>query len=61
MKCIMFISHLWNKKLFDSVQNGFREFISLLICICVDGIVLPPVLIYKNVSNDLQNTWLEGF
>ena len=61
MKCIVFISHLQNKKLFDLVQDGSREFNFLLVCICVDGIVLLLVLIYENVSNDLQNIWLEDF
>ena len=55
MKHIVFINHLQNKKLLDSTQNGSKEFIFLLICIYVDGIVLLLILIYKNISNDLQN------
>ena len=42
-----------------SQQDGNREFISLLACICADGTALPPALIYKGASNDLQSTWLE--
>ena len=61
MKCIIFINHLQNKKLLNSTQNGSKEFIFLLTCIYVDGIVLPPTLIYKNTSNDLQNIWLKDF
>lgn len=40
-------------------QDGSREFISLLACICADGSVLPPALIYEGASNDLQSTWVE--
>ena len=61
MKCIVFIGYLRNKKLFGSAQDGFREFIFLLVCICVDGTALPLVLIYENISNDLQDIWLEDF
>ena len=37
------------------MQNGSKKFIFLLIYICTNGIALLPVLIYENISNDLQN------
>ena len=40
-------------------QDGSREFISLLVSICADGTRIPPALIYKGVSGDLQDTWLD--
>jgi hypothetical protein len=40
-------------------QDGSREFISLLACICADGTHLPPALIYKGESHDLQVSWVE--
>ena len=40
-------------------QDGSREFISLLACVCADGTALPPVLIYQGASNDLQNSWIQ--
>jgi hypothetical protein len=40
-------------------QDGSREFISLLASICADGTALPPALIYKETSEDLQDTWLK--
>jgi hypothetical protein len=43
--------HVW--------QDGSREFISLLACICADGSHLPPSLIYKGISHDLQDSWVE--
>jgi hypothetical protein len=36
-----------------------REFITLLACICADGTKLPPSLIYKGESHDLQDSWLD--
>jgi DDE superfamily endonuclease len=53
------------KQLYDSgritaaKQDGSREFISLLASICADGTTLPPALIYKGASGDLQDTWME--
>jgi DDE superfamily endonuclease len=40
-------------------QDGSREFISLLAGICAIGKALPPALIYKGLSGDLQSTWVE--
>ena len=37
-------------------QDENREFISLLVYVCTDGSVLPSVLIYQDVSNDLQSS-----
>jgi hypothetical protein len=34
-------------------QDGSREFISLLACICADGSALPSALIYQGASHDL--------
>jgi hypothetical protein len=42
-----------------SKQDGSREFITLLACICADGTTLPPALIYQGESHDLQDTWVE--
>jgi len=40
-------------------QDGSREFISLLACICADGSFLPPSLIYQGTSHDLQDSWVD--
>ena len=34
-------------------QDGNREFISLLVYICADGLILPPALIYSKKSETL--------
>jgi len=40
-------------------QDGNREFISLLACVSAIGIALPPALLYKGESGDLQDGWLQ--
>lgn len=48
-----------NGRVRSAQQDGSREFISLLACVCADGTTLPPALIYKGASNDLQDSWLD--
>jgi hypothetical protein len=54
-----------SKEAFDSgrvrqaVQDGSCEFISLLACVSAVGKRLPPALIYKGESSDLQDSWVE--
>jgi hypothetical protein len=43
----------------QSAYDGSREFITLIACISALGIAIPPVLLYKGVSRDLQDTWVE--
>jgi hypothetical protein len=42
-------------------QDGSREFVSLLACVSAAGRALPPALIYKGSSRDIQDTWLEDW
>jgi len=42
-------------------QDGSREWITVAATICADGTRLPPALIYKAVSGNLQDTWLNDF
>src|SRR4051812_37528704 len=48
-------------RIVSASQDGSREFISLLACICADGTAIPPALIYQGTSGDTQDTWLEDF
>ena len=50
-----------NGRVTHASQDGNKEFISLLACVGADGTVLPPALIYKGSSGDLQDTWLEDW
>jgi len=38
---------------------GNREFISCLVCVSVIGKWIPPVLVYKGLSNDLRDIWVK--
>ena len=48
-------------KLAGAAQDGNREWITVLACICADGTALSPSLIYQAVSGNLQDTWLQDF
>jgi hypothetical protein len=43
----------------QSVQDGNREFITLIACVCALGNAIPPTLLYKGKSRDLQDTWVD--
>ena len=43
----------------QAAQDGSREFITLLACICADGTYIPPALIYQGTSHDLLDTWMD--
>ncbi|EDN05269.1 predicted protein [Histoplasma mississippiense (nom. inval.)] len=61
LKRIVSIEALKRKHTIGAVQDGSREFISLLAGICADGTTIPPALIYRGESRDMQDTWLEDF
>jgi hypothetical protein len=43
------------------IQDGSREWITLLACICADGSHLEPALIYQSASGSIQDSWLQAF
>jgi hypothetical protein len=43
------------------IQDGNRDWITLIACICADGSHLDPSLIYQGQSGSIQNSWLQGF
>jgi Skp family chaperone for outer membrane proteins len=43
----------------QATHDGNREFLTLIACISALGIAIPPVLLYKGSSRDLQDTWVE--
>jgi hypothetical protein len=61
VKQIIALDHLRKKKLLSASQDGNREFIFLLACICADGTALPQALIYQGESGDMQDSWLQNF
>ena len=56
----IFSKRLFKKKQFQQqLQDGNREWISLLACVCADGTALPPGLIYPADSKNIQDVWVE--
>lgn len=49
------------QKLLGTSQDGSRELITFIAAICASGSSLPPALIYKSVSGDLQDSWLQEY
>jgi hypothetical protein len=43
-------------RIMGASQDRSREFLTLLACICADRTKLPPALIYKGDSHDLQDS-----
>jgi hypothetical protein len=43
------------------IQDGSREWITLLACICADGSHIEPSLIYQSASSTIQDSWLQAF
>ena len=48
-------------KLKHVIQDGNREWITTIACICADGSALSPALIYQAASGNIQDTWLQDF
>lgn len=60
-KRIFNLQHYASGKLLGSGEDGNREWITLIACICVDGESLPPAIIYSATTGNLQTSWLEDF
>jgi hypothetical protein len=43
------------------IQDGNREWITCIACICADGSSLSPSLIYQAASGRVQDSWLQDF
>jgi hypothetical protein len=59
LKRIVAANSIKDGRILGVTQDGSREFITLLACISAIGKALPPALIYKGASHDLQSSWVE--
>jgi hypothetical protein len=51
----IFSKRMWNKKeVRASLQDGSREFLTLLACCCADGSSLPPGLVYAAAEGAIR-------
>ena len=50
---------LYGKKQFkQSLQDGNREWVTLMACICANGIALPPGIVYAAARRAVQASWV---
>jgi hypothetical protein len=55
----VFTKAIWaSKEPTAAIQDGNKEWITLLICVCASGEALPPALIYEGKSG-LQSGWID--
>jgi hypothetical protein len=55
----VFSRHQWEaKQVTSAVQDGSREWTTLLAAICADGEVLPPGIVYASANSTIQSSWV---
>jgi transposase-like protein len=56
----LFSRTLWEQGgIKTNMQDGNREWITTVACICADGTALPPVIIFASNNSTLQSTWVK--
>jgi hypothetical protein len=56
----IFSKRMWDKgEVRASLQDGSREFLTLLACCCADGSYLPLGLIYAAAKGSIRLSWVE--
>jgi hypothetical protein len=56
----VFSKSVWVKKgVRAPIQDGNREWITLLACVCADGSALPPSIIYQAKNGAIRDTWVD--
>jgi len=48
-------------KLLAAVQDGSRDWLTVVATICADGTALAPLLIYQSEAGTVQDSWLKDF
>jgi hypothetical protein len=48
-----------NQRIIGNVQDGSREWITIIATICADRTALPPSLIYMAKTGDIQDSWVQ--
>jgi hypothetical protein len=56
----VFSKALWaSGEIKAAIQDGNREWVTLLACVCASGEVLPPAIIYKGTAG-IQSSWVDA-
>ncbi|KAF7564382.1 uncharacterized protein PtrM4_152110 [Pyrenophora tritici-repentis] len=57
---------VFDKRIYDrrgvtaAIQDGSREWVTVLACICSDGTALSPSLIFQSTAGALKSAWVEA-
>ena len=55
----VFSKRMWVRKEVKAlIQDGNREWITVLACVCADGSALPPGIIYQATNGAIRDTWV---
>jgi hypothetical protein len=58
----IFTQRTWEERgIKQMIEDGNREWVTVIGCICADGTWHPPTCIYKGTSGYLRENWIEGF
>ena len=53
----VFSRRMWEKKEVRALmQDGNRAWVTLIACVCGDGLALPPGLLYKSTNSTIQSS-----
>lgn len=56
----VFSKRRWDKgEVRASLQDGNRDWVTVMACVCADGGVLPPGVIYAAAGNTIQSSWVD--
>jgi hypothetical protein len=57
----VFSKAIWAaKRVRELLQDGSREWITLLACVCADGSALPLSLIFSSANSSIQLSWVDA-
>jgi hypothetical protein len=58
LKCV-FLKQLWeSKEMTSALQDGSRDWVTIIAVICADEAPLPPGIIYTSANRTLQQSWV---
>jgi hypothetical protein len=56
----IFSKAMWDRgEVKSALQDGNREWMTILACVCADRTALPPGLLFAAANNALQSAWVE--
>lgn len=57
----VFSKAIWERKqVREATQDGSRDWITLLACVCADGSALSPALLFTSQNSSIQSSWVDS-